>query len=752
MGEVYVAFDKRLKRRVALKVLKDSYSSDNATLQRFKNEAYAASRLNHPNILTIFDIDNINGRYVIATELVVGGTLRSRLKRGPIDVNHALAIFKQIGSALIAAHKVGIIHRDIKPENIMLRSDENVKLLDFGIAKLLALDPESVLNTIPGVLVGTPLYMSPEQARGESVDYRTDIWSLGVVLYEMLTGQPPFTGTSTGEVIKSILEKEPLSFEHCGFQKEKGLQAIIRSMMAKDVRRRCGDIGEVIRQAEQIIRESDRQAQGHDLTTIRVDSAESTPPLKRKKLERKRRNTVTRVAILPFVNENSDEPTDYLSDGVTETIINNLSHLPQLRVISRSTVFRFKGNMVEPKQVGEQLNVDVVVSGTVCRRGTRLLMQVELVDVRDGAQLWGERYNRRQSDIFKIQENIATEISNKLEIRLTGAQQKHLVKRATLDEQAYLTYLRGRFHWNKRSHEEVTLSLKLFNDAIERDPTYALAYVGVADSYIVLAHQHVMPTRDAFSRAKAAAARALQIDAKLSEANTTLGFIKAAVDFDWIGSERAFKKALRLNPGYVTAHHWYSTLLQAVGRGEEAIAEASIAFDLDPLSTSVNLNLATCFFFAGRYDEAIERFLRLSYAEPGVFWTHYGLALVYRQLGRNEDAITELNKAKSLTTDPGASALVAADLAYNYGASGHRELALELIDRIKQIAQHTYISPCDTAVSYLGLGDKESALSLLEKAYENRDAGLMWLRVDPIWTDLRTEPRFGELLKRINLS
>jgi tetratricopeptide (TPR) repeat protein len=379
-------------------------------------------------------------------------------------------------------------------------------------------------------------------------------------------------------------------------------------------------------------------------------------------------------------------------------------------------------------------------------------VQTELVDVQDGAQLWGDSYNEKLSNALRIQEHIATKISDRLQLRLSDPQRKRLAKRHTTDEEAYLNYLRGRFHWNKRSSEGLSLSIKFFEEAIARDPGYALAYAGLADAYVVLGHQHLMVTSDAYVRAKAAATKALEIDDMLAEAYTTLGFIKGAYEFDWAGSEKAFKRALRLNPGYATAHQWYSSILRATGKTEEALAQAFEAFHLDPLSTSINLNVAAALYCARRFDEAIDKYKRIAAVDPGFFWMRYGLALVYRIVGRNDDAIRELEQALSVTTDAGTRAVVTADLAYSYGLSGSIEQAEQMIQRVSEFGQTNYISPCDVAVSHLGLGDKDKVFWWLEKAYAERDEGLMWLKIDPIYDDVRNDPRFADLLRRVNLA
>jgi eukaryotic-like serine/threonine-protein kinase len=763
MGEVYCAFDTRLRRRVAVKILAEAYTADAHCLQRFKQEAFAASKLNHPNILTIYDIDVIDNRQIIATELIEGETLRKLLERGPLKVIEALTIASQMADALRAAHDVGVIHRDIKPENMMLRSDKYLKLLDFGIAKLVSSQFELGVQTLPGTVIGTPQYMSPEQARGEEPDVRTDIWSFGVVLYEMITGHRPFSGPTFKDLIKAILESEPAPFSSHAISTPPALEYLVRRMLSKQMEKRLSTIADLIPNLRELHLLESTGGQGKALGIVGPIAADTTIPMSevpsvdsspRENLLRKKhyRKDIRTIAILPFMNESSDPKAEYLSDGVTEAIINNLSHLPQLRVMSRTSVFRFKGKKEDPAVIGRELGVAAVVTGKLLRVGSRLVIQAELVDVADGAQVWGENYNQRMADIFKIQEQIATKISKELQLKLSVPEKKNLSKRQTVDEHAYLSYLRGRFHWNKRSPEALKLGMNYFNEAIELDPRYSLPYAGLADTYVVLGNQHLMPASEAYPRAKASAIRALELDDTLAEAYATLGFVKGAYDLDWKESEDAFKKAIKLNPGYATAHQWYSAILRAEGRIDEAISEAFTAFQLDPLSTAINLNIALCLYCAQRYDEAIDRYRQISMIEPNFFWTHYGLGLVYRKLGRNAEAISELQTALHLTSDSRSEAVVIADLAYCYGVSGLLDDARQLIERLNEIALVSYVSPCDIAVSHLGLGDRETAFNWLEVAYQKRDEGLMWLKVDPVLDDLRSDPRFLDLLVRVGLA
>jgi serine/threonine-protein kinase len=753
LGEVYCAFDTRLRRLVALKTLRKEYTADNDFAGRFRQEAFAASSLNHPNILTVFDIEVVAGTYIIATELIQGETLRSRMAKGVLSVVEALRVAVQVSDALLAAHRAGVIHRDIKPENIMLRPDNYVKVLDFGIAKLTTPMDEVAPHTLPGILIGTPQYMSPEQVRGVDVDYRTDIWSLGVVLYEVLTARRPFSGSNRDELLKAIVECDPVSISDLRQDVSPEFSRYIMTMLSKQPAQRTRELEGPLSSFKQLLKASERLHFAQVAPTIpnQPDAVKSVPIGPAKKTTRKRRRVIKSVAILPFVNTRKDEMAEYLCDGITENIINSLSQLPQLRVMSRTSVFRFKSTDHDPTEVGRELAVHAVVTGKLSRVGSRLMVQTELVDVQDGAQLWGDSYNEKVSNSLRIQEHIATQISDKLQLRLSDQQRKRLTKRHTTDEEAYLNYLRGRFHWNKRSHEAVTLSIKFFQQAIERDPRYAVAYAGLADAYVVLGHQHLMVTSDAYLRAKAAATKALEFDDMVAEAHTTLGFIKGAYEFDWSGSENSFKRALQLNPGYATAHQWYSTILRATGRTEDALAEAFEAFHLDPLSTSINLNVASALYCARRFDEAIDKYRGIATLDPGLFWMRYGLALVYRIIGRNDEAIRELEQALSMTTDAGIQAVVTADLAYSYGRSGNIQKAQQMIERVTELGQTNYISPCDVAVAHLGIGDKDQVYEWLEKAVAQRAEGLMWLKIDPLYDDLRSDRRFMDLLRRINL-
>lgn len=745
MGEVYSAFDTKLERFVALKLLLATHVRDESNVRRFKQEALAASALNHPHILTVYDIGISNNLHFISMELIQGPTVRNRLSEKIFDVPEALDVAIEIADALVAAHTANIIHRDIKPENIMLRNGCYPKLLDFGLAKVTNSDGKMMTETAPGTIMGTPRYMSPEQALGGVVDVRTDIWSLGVVLFEMITGQTPFTGTNFIEMLRAICNDSPTPLSHYLKSENREFESVLYRAIAKNLDHRYQSAAEFLQSLKQV-RSNLRPPVG--LSTVKIISEDSRSTGKR----RRRPKNIRSLAILPFVNADSRMKSDYLSDGLTETIINSLSQLPQLRVMARSSVFRFKNQQENPLAIGNELGVAAVLTGRLQRLGSKFVVQTELVDVVDGSQLWGGQFNRKSGNVLQIQEEIAKDISEKLKLNLNARQKQRLSKRPTNDQNAYHSYLRGRSCWNKRSAKGLTQSIEFFNNAIEIDPLFALAYAGIADAYIVLGNQHSLVLSDAYTKAKAAAVKALAIDDALGEAYPSLGYIRGAYDRDWKGSEEAFRKAISLNPGYATAHHWYSAILRALGRVEEALEEAQEAFSLDPLSPIIQSNVGLCLYVARRYQEAEDLFRRIITVEPQFFWSHYLLGLTQRQRGDRTLALAELQLALSLASDKQTEAVVMSDLAYTLGILGSEGEANRLIDQLKSWGRVHHVSPYDLAVAHLGVGDKDNAFRLLDEAYHTRDEGLLWLKVDPALDRVRNDPRYLTLLKLVGLS
>ena len=753
VGVVYLAFDQELQRRVALKFLHDHLLNDKRRMERFKQEARAASALNHPNILTIHQIGHMEGRQFIATEFVEGGTLRQLINRSALNEIEALDIAIQIASALTAAHAAEIVHRDLKPDNVMVRPDGYIKLLDFGLAKLLepshtGSEAATLINTEQGTILGTVRYMSPEQVRGLETDARTDIWSLGVVLHEMLTGCPPFDGITKSDVIAAILEREPPPLANNENRISEKLRWIVAKALTKDREERYQTVKGLRSDLRNLRQQLDFQTELERSTGV-SSSFESNLSEPFTTATRKRSSrSINSLAILPFVNESADPNAEYLSDGITESIINNLSQLPKLRVMARNTIFRYKGQNIDPQEAGRQLRVRGVVTGRVRQVADTLMIGTELIDIGNQAQLWGEHYQRKMSDIFKVQEEIAQEICGKLRLRLSGKEKKRLTRRHTEKSQAYQFYLKGRYFWNKRTRDGFEKAIEYFHQAIERDPCYGLAYVGLADCYQLLGGVGVIPPKESMPKAKAAVNKALEIDDELAEAHASLGRIALFHDWDWITAEKEFKRAIELNPNYPTAHHWYSICLRLAQRFDEAITEARRALDLDPLSLIIHVNLASHFYFARRYDEAIEQYGKVIEMDQNFHIGHM-IGLPLEQKRQYNEAIAAFHLALKLSEgDPE----VLSCLGYAFAISGRTADAQSVLDQLNKLSEKRYVESYTIAVIHAGLGETDRAFEWLEKAYENRDEPMLAIGVDPRLDQIRSDPRYTSLLKRMGLA
>jgi serine/threonine-protein kinase len=815
MGEVYLAQDTKLDRKVAIKFLHEEFSKDADKLNRFVQEAKAASALNHPNILTVYEIGQVDGKNYIATELIDGKTLREHLSyKEALPLNTILKIGVQVAEALSAAHQAGIIHRDIKPENIMLRKDGYAKVLDFGLAKLSAPVATSstssedatraFVKTNPGMVMGTVSYMSPEQARGKETDARTDIWSLGVVLYEMLSGKIPFSGETVNHTIVSILEKEPLLLEKVPAE----LQRIVRKSMAKDVDMRYQTAHDLLIDLKTLRRELDIQGElersiipnraattesanenqtelyspeavaatksGQAAATQSVTTSSSSleyavTQAKSHKLvsaivgivllgavativyfafiPKGKARQINSIAVMPFLNQSGNADLEYLSDGMTETLINGLSQIPNLSVKSRSSVFRYKGKEVDPKQIASELNVQAILTGRVIQRGDQLTLSLELVDASTENVLWSQLYNRKQSDLVTLQSEIARDVSSKLKFKLSGAEVAKVEKNYTGNPEAYQLYLKGKFYWNKRTGESLKQAAELYRQAIEKDPNYALAYSGLAETYVLYSSYDVAPAKDSMPQAKAAALRALEIDDSLAEAHTALGFYLSNYEWDRDGSEKEFRRAIEIKPNYATAHHWFSADLANVKRFEESLVEIRRAEELDPLSPIIATNLGDTLVFARRYDEAIAQYKRTLVNNPNFSYAHRTLGWVYGSKGMYPEAIAETRTAIELRNGSSAKGYLGLWL----GRSGQREEAAKVLGELKQEAAQAYVQPYTFALIYIGLGDKEEALNWLEKQMSDRSETANAYGVVPELDGLRSEPRFKEMMKRMNL-
>ena len=764
MGEVYRAIDVRLVREVAIKVLPASLSKNTEAVARFEREARAVAALSHPNILAIHDFGTEQKVCYAVTELLEGETLRSRLLRKSLGWREAVEIALAVAEGLSAAHAKGIVHRDLKPENLFVTTDGRVKILDFGLAKLKPLQFGQVMTeaptqplTEPGVVMGTVGYMSPEQVRGEKVDAPSDLFSLGCVLHEMLTGRRAFARETAAETMAAILRDEPPKLSESSKVVPPELERVITRCLKKKADERYPSARDLI---------SDLKA---TLTGLEVSS--TAPPFGIRKLRpaiiataaltlllvialaywltsgsqraeqargsRPAEQSIDSIVVLPLVNVTGDADTEYLSEGIAEDLINSLSRLSKPRVIARSTAFRFKGSKIDPVQIGRELNVHAVFAGRMTLRGDTLTVQADLTDVASGTQLWGEQFNKKLGDIFIVQEEIARRISEGLHLKLTGAEQQQLARRYTDNVTAYQLYLKGRFWAFKFSEEGMQKAREYFQQAIQLDRSFALAYAGLAEYHII----YYDPTKAA-AAAKDAAVKALELDETLTEAHYSLALVSGAYEWNWTKAEQEYLRAIELSPGSASAHDWYGWYLAQVGRTDEAIDRLRLAQHLSPHSVHINTNLGRAYYWGRKWDRAIEQFLTALELDPNFWMARIFLGLAYEQQAKYEQAVAEFRKSSKVF--PEAPAYVGHGLAVSGKMSEARKV-LNDYSRSK--------SPTSWALAtlYAGLGDRDQAFAWLEKAAQERFVILASLKVDPVFDPLRSDTRFDSLLQRIGL-
>src|SRR3989449_4908441 len=744
MGEVYRARDDRLNRAVAIKVISAEHVNESAR-RRFEQEARMASALNHPHILTVHEAGEFEGQQYLVTEFIDGGTVREWAQDNKPDWRQVVDLLIGVADGLACAHEAGMLHRDIKPDNILVTKSGYAKLADFGLAKLTQdedlAEAVTVSRTRPGVIIGTIAYMSPEQASGKPLDARSDIFAFGVVLYEMLSGRKPFEGATELETLQLIIHGTPKPLRDA---LPVTVRAVVERALEKEPADRYQAMREMFVDLRRVTGESGKAAapsQPQEEFKSAIGTAQR---------ERESESAIRSLAVLPFVNTSGNSEMEYLSDGLTESITFSLSQLPQVRVMARSAVFRFKGKTEDSQRIGQTLGVRAVLTGRVLQRGEMLMISVELVDVENGWQLWGDQYRRKAVDIFAIEEDIAREISEKLRVKITPEKKELLARRYTEDVEAYHLYLKGKFFWGKRTEDGLKKGIQYFRQAIERDPTYALAYAGLAEGYVPLGMYGYVHPKDAFPKAKSAAQKALEIDPQLAEARTVLGGIHISFEMDLDSAEKELRAAIELDPNYPRARQTLCECLTVRGQLAEAVIEVQRALELDPLSLHMNAALTMTYYFSGQYEEAIDQGRRNVEMDPNFFPGYFYLGLAHSPHGQHSEAVAALQQATVLS---GRSTLMLAALGGAFAFGRKEEEARKILAELEEAGRRKYVTQVFVAAIYAGLGETDRVFACLDLAYEDRCPWLVrCLVADWRFHSLRADARFQNLLHRTALS
>jgi serine/threonine-protein kinase len=775
MGEVFLASDTRLGRQVALKFLPQSLREDRERLRRFQHEARAASALNHPNVATIYEIGEAADLTFIAMEYIEGITLDQKISGRPLSVPEIVNISIQVADALGDAHSRGVIHRDIKPGNIMVTRRDQAKVLDFGLAKITSLDTlqnseiATAVKTSPGLVMGTVQYMSPEQALGQTIDQRSDIWSLGVVVYEMATGRKPFVGATATETIENLRHTEPEAIARLNYQIPAELERITRKCLEKDPESRYQSARELMIDLKKLKR--DLEANSKATTSLPIDQR---PTFKTKTLVASgialmsiaivgafflwRRqgapphvaNTtqIRSIAVLPFkplVGENRDETLEL---GMADTLITKLSNIRQVDVRPISAVRKYTGLEQDALAAGRDQQVDAVLDGVIQRAGDRVRVSVRFLRVQDGSQLFSGQFQENLTEIFTVQDSISERVASALALTLAGGEREQLTKHHTENAEAYELYLKGRFQMNRLMDDGFLKARDYFQQAIDRDPNYALAHAALAEAYVTLGGFNVLTPHEAFPKARDSATRAFQLDQNLAESHASLGMVSFAYDWDWKTAEQELKHALDLNPNYSEGHQLYAYYLTAMRRFEESLQQMQRSRELDPTSLSKVSGIGDVLNFMGRTNDALRQHEKALEIDPNSGFAQWSLGNVYLHMRKYDEAIAQYKKAIPLS---GTSPDETATLAYAYAKSGRKQQAMLVVEELKRRSQRHYVPASLFAATYAALGDHHEAARWLEKALEDRDGILVFVGVDPIFEDIRSDSRYEKILSRVGL-